>query len=447
MKIFHYALGFPPYRSGGLTKFCIDIMKQQKKMGFDVTLIWPGQINIINKSVQIKKRKENNHINNFEIINPLPISYDEGIIEIERFTKTCELEIFKKFLIKCQPDIIHVHTLMGLHKEFMEAAKLLNIKTIFTVHDFFPICPKVTMFRDGHICESVLNCSLCPQCNLTSLSKNKIFLLQSPLYRKLKNNLLIKQLRKSHRNQYFSGNIAINAKNHIPQRSPNDYIFLRNYYAEMLSLFEMIHCNSSVTERIFRQYFNIRTIKTISISHADIKDNRRIKKYFSDKLRLTYLGPGSDAKGFFLLKAALDELWLTDNSFILNIYFKPIEMSPYIKVHATYDYSELESIFQKTDIVIVPSIWYETFGYNVAEAISYGVPVLISNNVGAKDIIPGGCGIIIKDLNKDTLKKAIQSLNVEVLSTMNQNILKEATIITLEEMTKKIIEQCYENNM
>ena len=60
MKIFHYALGFPPYRSGGLTKFCIDIMKQQKKMGFDVTLIWPGQINIIYKSVQIKKRKENN---------------------------------------------------------------------------------------------------------------------------------------------------------------------------------------------------------------------------------------------------------------------------------------------------------------------------------------------------------------------------------------------------
>ena len=33
MKILHYALGFPPYRSGGLTKMCIDLMVQQAKEG------------------------------------------------------------------------------------------------------------------------------------------------------------------------------------------------------------------------------------------------------------------------------------------------------------------------------------------------------------------------------------------------------------------------------
>ena len=29
MKILHYSLGFPPYRSGGLTKFSMDLMREQ----------------------------------------------------------------------------------------------------------------------------------------------------------------------------------------------------------------------------------------------------------------------------------------------------------------------------------------------------------------------------------------------------------------------------------
>lgn len=42
MKILHYALGFPPYRSGGLTKYCIDLLLAQKAAGHDVAMMWPG---------------------------------------------------------------------------------------------------------------------------------------------------------------------------------------------------------------------------------------------------------------------------------------------------------------------------------------------------------------------------------------------------------------------
>ena len=42
MRILHYALGFPPYRSGGLTKWCVDLMIQQAKEGHcvDDALAW-----------------------------------------------------------------------------------------------------------------------------------------------------------------------------------------------------------------------------------------------------------------------------------------------------------------------------------------------------------------------------------------------------------------------
>lgn len=36
MKIIHYFLGFPPYRSGGLTKYAFDLMKAQVNDGHEV---------------------------------------------------------------------------------------------------------------------------------------------------------------------------------------------------------------------------------------------------------------------------------------------------------------------------------------------------------------------------------------------------------------------------
>ena len=58
MKILHYSLGFPPYRTGGLTKFCMDLMKEQVKEGHEVSLLWPGEIRLINMEYAEKATKE-----------------------------------------------------------------------------------------------------------------------------------------------------------------------------------------------------------------------------------------------------------------------------------------------------------------------------------------------------------------------------------------------------
>ena len=202
MRILHYSLGFPPYRSGGLTKFCVDLMQQQHENGNDVSLLWPGQM--IGKRVFIKKRSEVNGIQSYELVNPLPVPYDEGIMEIDSFTSKGEKEIFIDYLKELKPETVHIHTFMGLYSAFIDAAKELGIRTVFTTHDFFPICPKVTMYRHGIICDSVDTCNECAQCNTTALSLNKIKLLQSGLYRTLKDNIIVKRLRKQHRDEYLN---------------------------------------------------------------------------------------------------------------------------------------------------------------------------------------------------------------------------------------------------
>ena len=85
MNILHYALGFPPYRTGGLTKYAIDLAREQVMEGHNVSLIWPGEIKLIGKKNKIRKRSLVLGINSFEIINPLPVSYDEGIVDIRDY--------------------------------------------------------------------------------------------------------------------------------------------------------------------------------------------------------------------------------------------------------------------------------------------------------------------------------------------------------------------------
>lgn len=437
MNILHYSLGFPPYRTGGLTKFCMDLMKEQVREGDHVSLLWPGEIQLVCKHTTIKKNKMVDGIANFEVINPTPVSYDEGIVDIPAFINPGDLKVYEQFLQFVHPNVIHIHTLMGLHKNFLVAAKKMGIKTVFTTHDFFPICPKVTMFRDGMICPDAATCESCPRCNMTALSLKKIQILQSPVYRKLKDRSLVKKLRKDHRDEYLSGREIVEGE---ATRTAEDYRKLRAYYKSLLNLIDVVHYNSSVTKEVYEKYMGERKSTLIPITHGDIQDHRK-KKEFGNKIRITYLSAQSAAKGYFVLKSVLDELWNIRQDFELNVFFKPLDDAPYMKSHERYNYSQLGSIMDNTDVLVQPSVWNETFGYTVIEALSYGVPVIVSNHVGAKDVIPMGAGMIVDD--ETALKNTIKSLTTKRLESMNQTILESLKIQTMESFNKELRANVY----
>ena len=71
----------------------------------------------------------------------------------------------------------------------------------------------------------------------------------------------------------------------------------------MLDSFDVIHYNSNNTKKVYSQYVNNKLSGTIiSISHASIKDNKKIKKIDSSIIKIGYLGPITKHKGFFFLK-------------------------------------------------------------------------------------------------------------------------------------------------
>lgn len=301
MRILHYALGFPPYRSGGLTKLCVDLMLQQKQEGHSVAMMWPGQLGIINKRTKIKDHGNVllgiQTVKSFEIINPLPVSLDEGIADIIAYTADTDGEAYGELLDTFKPDVIHVHTLMGLHNSLLKASRDRKIRLVFTAHDFFPICPKVTMYRKGEICSSVDSCEKCGVCNVTALNLKKIQLLQSPLYRILKDSFFVKKIRKRHRDGYLSD--AASDDTVKPVGSAKDYQKLREYYFGLLKQMDVIHYNSNVTKTVYESVFDLPNNHIISITHSDIKDHRIIKRFTDNVLRIRYLGPMGGAKGFF----------------------------------------------------------------------------------------------------------------------------------------------------
>ena len=449
MKILHYALGFPPYRTGGLTKYCMDLMLQQKNKGHEVAMMWPGAFSLTGHFVRLKKDKktvENDKIDSFEVINPLPVPLDEGIAFTEEFTKKCpNPKAYKEFLEEYKPDAIHIHTLMGLHKEFVKAAKKLEIPVVFTSHDYFGICPKVTMFRDDKICDG--DCSNCFKCNENALSIKKIKILQSRLYRTLKDTAVVKKLRKAHRQEFFDeekGEHNEAFEKMVLDGAENRYDKLRKYYMSILSLVDTIHFNSTVTESVYKKFLPKDTNgKVINISHNNIADNRKAKNFDSKELRITYLAPAKNFKGYGIMKQALDEIWIQNSHDVhLTMYNEAVTNAPYITVNDRFEYSELGNIFDNTDVLIMPSVWYETFGFTVLEALSYGVPVIVSKNVGAKDLLDDGKYGMIVEPTVQGVKNAVLELinNREKLSWYNNNIVKDFDMEKVLTSDEKIME-------
>jgi glycosyltransferase involved in cell wall biosynthesis len=454
MNILHYFLGFPPFHAGGLMIYAKDLAQAQISSGHKVTMLMPGQTDSQLKESTISFYKTINNLPVYQIINSSLFS-TEGISKPQTILQESFEENYTHFLSEHAFDLIHIHSLIALPQSFIHAAKELQISCLFTSHDYYGLCPKVTLFdhNDTH-CTDYQEGSKCVTCNafvnhdfLTS-KRNKTFsplylrsyaLYQHPLIQK-RVGFLKKLLRKSN---------SLQPTQPIPLAQ--DYVSLREHYIKLLTQIDMIHFNSSVAQETYGQLFDLNSVNHFveAVTHAKIQDHRtQTHKQTKETVSFAYMGYLDKKKGFIDLVKVLNELKAHSTPWHLSVYgdYSQLDLNDYDSKHysfkGSYKLEDLNQIFKSTDMLIIPSKWKETFGFIGLEAYSHGVPSLVSSNVGFKDIVKHEqIGLIYQDdLLNQGLKSSLAHIleNPNILLKFHQNILKENFTYTLNEHTLRL---------
>lgn len=451
MTILHYTIGFPPVRSGGLIRYSLDLVAGECEYGEDLVILVPGMIPLRyqnRNNISIKNEGKWRNARVYKIINPLPIPMANGIQDVKWYTSACDQAIYDSFLRELKPDIIHIHSLMGLHREFLLAAKMLDIPIVYTTHDYFGLCPKADLMYRNDICNnSGINCI---ECNNEAFSKKRLLLEQSTVYRLYrKNAFFIKLLKSSNMKKMFSSlrsdpvnNIFISDKKDVDDK--RKYVELLDYYKQMFSNISFYHFNSSIAKQVYELHLGELTGAIEGICNNSISDNRKIK-HFGSIIKIGFLGGDYYYKGLNRLIDAIQ--YLKDNGYTkleLHIYGNENRTEhPFCIYHERYSHKELGKVFDNIHILAAPSSCMETFGMVVLEALSYGVPVLITDKVGAKDIINNlkeTIGFIIND-SDEAIVEAITKIynNPDILNTLNANIVNAKINLSFINHVKSII--------
>ena len=172
MKILHYILGFPPMRSGGLTRYAVDLMLAEKDLGHAVQALYPGNRFPFAKKMRVQETTPFKGVSCYKIKNALPLPLLHGIQNAACFqvSKTDGYERFNSFFQENQFDVLHVHTMMGMPVSFLLAARNNGVKVVYTSHDYFGLCPRVN-FVDcfGNVCDCAAP-DKCARCNKNAKS-------------------------------------------------------------------------------------------------------------------------------------------------------------------------------------------------------------------------------------------------------------------------------------
>ncbi len=276
----------------------------------------------------------------------------------------------KKFLKEKNFDIAHVHTWFPLLSPSIYFALYEEgIPIVQSLHDFRFFCPVAFFFRNGRICEK------CAREGLHNAILNRCY-----------------------ENSYLKSFLAT----------------LPLYVVKYRKVFDLISLFIVFTE------FGKEKFVELGIPEEKI----RVKPHFLPNARgysnrnrefFLYVGRLSVEKGVdFLLKTwekIPEKLVIVGSGPLENMVrdyakkFKNITYAGYVPHEKVYDYME------RAIALIVPSVWYETFGMIIMEAFSVGTPVVASKVGALQSMIQDGVnGFLFPVKDGEKLKKYLHNL-------------------------------------
>lgn len=268
---------------------------------------------------------------------------------------------FDKYIQEIKPDIIHIQHLKGLSASFISIAKKRKIPTVLTLHDYWFMCNTIQLFTSsGKRCSGPRYGLKCPNCLLPPTV----------------NPVLIRGLYPF---------LAIL------------FVFRTLYLRHLLNKVDLIISPSNFLKDKFIKHGI--SEKKIIFSDNGVKPPtaKSNKATFNGKLRFSFIGSAMPHKGVHVLIEAFNKLM--DDSAELKVYGDPGYAPKYyqrlkqmatnsgIKFMGRFENNRVYKVLAETDVLVIPSVWYENSPITIHEAALAGVPVLASNIGGMAELV------------------------------------------------------------
>jgi glycosyltransferase involved in cell wall biosynthesis len=289
-------------------------------------------------------------------------------------------QAFEQVLAETRPELIHVQHLMGLPAVMLQSLAQQRIPYLITLWDFWWVCANAQLLTNysQEICDGPQAFLNCARCALARNGRSQWFLPALPLLAAplaWRNRLLRQVLAHAHRL------IAPAA-------------FVRDWYA----------AHGAPLDKIVVAPPGLDYPKEIARSTAE------------RPFRVGYVGGLSWQKGVHILVEAFQglpgaaELWLAGDTTFDPQYVTRLRQLSDSRVNflGQLDRGALWPMLAQVDVVVAPSLWYETFCFVVSEAFAVGVPVIVSDlGVLAERVVDGQDGLLVPPGDVDALRAAL----------------------------------------
>ncbi|URZ16015.1 glycosyltransferase [Clostridium felsineum] len=381
MKILYLADQFLPEASTGTTKFIYNVVSNILNRGIEASLItyssYPDE--------EYSEKIDDILVKRFTYrkINVIAIKCLNKNADFEFQLQNRKLFNLKKIIMEEKADMVHIchpRRVGGI----IELVKEMKIPYIITLTDCFLICPKLFLInKKNEICSGANRGKECErQCDDLKLNYNSRYI--------------------------KAQEILENAKIII---TPS--IFLKELY--------------------IREFKDI-SIKITVINHGMKFENIDINNTVYDnksKINFGFASAASYIKGIFVLISAFNRLKKNEN-IKLNIYgggnedlLAILNENSNVNMYGEYSNDNINEVYNSMDVLICPSICYESYSFVINEAFQRKIPVIASNIGAMAEFVKSGINGFTFDVgDSGQLSRLVRMIsnNPRILNYLKSNI-------------------------
>ncbi len=371
MHVVHVVNGYLPEESGGTQVHVKDLCRAQSRRGLETHVFTragdPGR-----EDFSIVR----------DVWEGVPVTrLTNNFLDCDRFSKLYTHPIiddrFREFLAELRPDLVHIHHLTCLSTSMIEVARELAIPVVMTLHDYWLVCPRGQRIHpdDMSICKT-LDRQRCLPC----LRKLWPHLLPAP---------------------------SPPPAPDTPLPGDPSALALGAWESHVLRMLAL--CDATITPSAFHRERLVEAGLPRERSHVVVNGLPTADLLAEPRGRLPirhvgFIGTVIPSKGVHVLIEAFGLLDRKD--LILDIHG---EASPYhekhdylkeleaavrpgltVRFHGRYETSDLPRILAGLDLLVVTSLWWESFCLTAREGALAGLPVIAFEVGGLEEAVSQG---------------------------------------------------------